>query len=124
MASFGAAVAGAAWPVLRAVGGLTSVTLTTVTGSTTDYTTGQITETVMTETVEAKVGPFRPDEIDTLRMTVADKKVLIPQAALSVTPTVRSTVTMDGLPWALQAPPELVSNGGLWQLHVRRIGDV
>jgi hypothetical protein len=124
MPTFGPSVAGAAWPVLQAIGALTSVRVSTVTGTTTDYETGAVVETLVEQTLEAKVSPFKPNEIDGLRILVADKKVLLLQAEVTTPPTVRSTVTMSGLTWALQAPPELVSNEGLWQLHIRRIGDV
>ena len=37
-------------------------------------------------------------------------------------PGLTTTVTMASEVWEMQAPPERVSNDGLWQLHVRRIG--
>jgi hypothetical protein len=124
MPTFGPTVAAAAWPVLRAIGGLTPAIFTTVTHGPPDYETGQIPRTTTEDTVDAKVSPFLPDEVDGLSVTVADKKVLVLQADLTSRPTLLTTITLDGVPWALQAPPESVSNDGLWRFHVRRIGDV
>lgn len=124
MATFGAGVAAAAWPVLRTVGGLTTVTVTTVTGSTTDYVTGQVVDTVVVATIDAKVSRFRPAEVDGIRITVEDKKALCLASDLPTSPTLRSTVTLQGEVWAQASPPEMVSNDGLWLLHLRRIGDV
>ena len=121
MPTFGTQVVMAAWPVLQTAGALTPVILTTHVTSV-DYETGAITTTDVVETPEALVSPFRPDEVDGLRVGVADRKVLVPTPALQTPPGLTTTVTMASEVWEMQAPPERVSNDGLWQLHVRRIG--
>ena len=121
MPTFGTQVVMAAWPVLQTAGALTLVTLTTHVTSV-DYETGAITTTDVMEMLDALVTPFGPDEVDGLRVAVADRKVLIPTAVVQAPPTLTTTVTIAGEVWEMQAPPERVSNDGLWQLHVRRIG--
>jgi hypothetical protein len=123
VATFGASVAARMWPILKAAHGLTVVTLRTATGTVIDPVTGDVTETVTTVTVDGKVSPFRPDEVDGVRVTAADKKVLVQKADVPTPPLLNTDVTIDNGVWHLQAPPETVSNDGLWSLHIRRVGD-
>ena len=64
------------------------------------------------------------DEIDNVRITNLDRKVLIQHSAIATAPAVTSTVLISGQVWSMQSPPELVANEGLWQLHVRQVGQV
>ena len=123
MPTFGAAVAASAWPILAAAGALTTIELAVVT-TTTNIETGAITETVVAQTVQGKVSPFRPDEVDGQRVSAQDRKVLVQQADITTPLSLSTRVTMAGVVWHMQAPPEPVSNDGLWQLQVRRVGDV
>lgn len=123
MPTFGARAAAAAWPMLRRAGGLTEVTLTEVT-ITTNTTTGEVTRALVSETVDAKISPFRPDEVDGVRITAHDRKVLVQQADVVNIPTLDTQITFGGETWHMQSPPEPVSNDGLWLLHVRRVGEV
>lgn len=125
MPAFGVGIVADIWRELDAAQALTTVVITTQTGSSTDYTTGVITPTApVVETVQALVGPFQPEEVDGLRITNLDRKVLIEAADLVTVPVVLSTVVFGGATWSMQAPPEPVSNDGLWQLHVRQVGQV
>lgn len=122
MPTFGATVAAAAWPALRAAGGLTTVTLTLMT-VTTDYTTGEVTQTLTVETPDALVGPFARLEVDGVRVTAADRRVLVRVADVTLTPTVNMSVTIAGVAWDVIGVGK-VSNDGLWELHVRQLGQV
>ena len=121
MATFGTTLANAMWPVLRQQRALTRVIVTTRITSI-DFETGAITTIEAVETPDALIAPFGPDEVDGVRVAVADRKVLIPTTAIGTPPTVTTTVEIAGEVWEVQVPPERVSNDGLWQLHVRSIG--
>ena len=124
MSTFGQDLAEAIWSGWEDGDALTPVTMTTQTGETIDHTTGEITPVVLLTTVEALVSAFRPDELDNVRVTNIDRKVLIRHSDLTTPPAVTSTVLIHGESWSMQSPPELVANEGLWQLHVRQVGQV
>jgi len=122
MATFGAKVTAAVWPVLKAQGGLTSITMTVIETSI-DHTTGEVTQTFAVATPDALVGPFARQEVDGVRVTSADRRVLVRKADVTLTPTVNMSLTIAGVVWDVIGVSS-VSNDGLWELHVRQLGQV
>ena len=122
--TFGQTAVAIQWPILQGLNALTPVTITTQTGETIDHTTGEITPIVLLTTVEALVSAFSLDIVDGIRITNLDRKVLIRHSDVTTAPAVTSTVLIHGETWSMQSPPELVANEGLWQLHVRQVGQV
>jgi hypothetical protein len=123
MPTFGDTVAARAWPLLKAAQGLQSIVLTTRTAPTLDLTTGAIGATSTTATYDALVLRFMRWEVDGVRVSTTDRRVLLRQADRPTAPSLHSAVTIAGASWEVIGV-EARSNEGLWQLQVRQLGVV
>lgn len=123
MPAFGVGVTDRVWRVLRSQRALTTVTFTAVGEPVIDPTTGDVTRITTTETPEALLTRYGQQEVDGVRITARDRKLLIPQSELTVDPEVVSTVTIAGAVWDVIDVQE-VNNSGAWELQVRQVGEV
>jgi hypothetical protein len=124
MATFGNDVAARAWPILAAHQGLTAATVTTYGPPTINLTTGVVTRTSTSATYDALLGQFARREVDGAWISSTDhRSVYLRQAEVSTSPSLADTVTIGGIAWEVLGVG-LASNGGLWKLEVRRIGDM